>query len=558
MKLGLKRKKIIHYLIILFFTLITLLLTGYRFGDGDQNSHLPFLLKTINPQLYPNNPFLDLRHYHYSFFWYLLVPFLKTGLIRLEILCFLLFLFSLFLHFLAFYELLFFFTRNRQLSYISLAVFILPAFSFSIIPTHDTYLVNRSFTLPFLLFAILAFLKNQYWRAFLLLGLAYNFHALSANFVLAMFVMALLLVRRKIDVWRLFSSLFLFFICASPVLFWKFSTSHLDLFLHRDWYFAIDKGVLGHMFHLFSFNPPTILLALLGFANTAGFLLALKSKAKEQKLTTSDIKLIGFFLAIYLILLVCFITAEFLPITIAIQLQLSRAGKFIPILSYPYFIAYLERCFKKGLFSQKDFGLLLATIGFSGSLMTALLILPLIFKKKRILAKLILGLNIFMLIGIVLMMVKLEQWLPGVYIYPRKTAWHDVQLWAKKNTAIDKNFITPLSEWGHFYSDFLVLSQRNTVVTLGQLFEIAFHPDYIQEWRERFESVAPGAIESFNGNFLDNKRMVDEIYQRRTTQDFRQAAKRYDVSYIIVKKPKTLDFELVYENDQFRVYKTGF
>lgn len=548
-----------HCLIIFCFTVLTLLVAGYRFGDGDQNSHLPFLLKTVNPQLYPNNPFLDLRFYHYSYFWNLFVPFLRSGLVQIEILFFAVFLLSLFLFFLVLYELLFLFLQNRNISYVSLFLFVIPAFSFSVIPTHDTYLVNRSFTLPFLLLSILFFLKNYYLVAFSLLGIAYNLHALSTIFVLTMFGVALFLLRKKISAVRLFFYLLSFLIFALPVFFWKFNTSSLDLSIHRDWYSLVDKGALGHMFHLFSLNPPTILLSLFGFGNTVGFLLVLKERMKEEKLMTAEIKLVGFFIAIYLLLFVCFLTAEFFPVTIAIQFQLSRAGNFIPILSYPYFFAHLYRLLKKRILSFKGFGVLLGTTALSGSLITALLIYPLLLKKKPGLKKYVViiclfSLSLTVLAGFVL--IKTEEWLPGIYIYPRKTSWHDVQLWAKENTAIDDNFLTLPGEWGHFSSDFLLLSQRNTVVTLGQLMEIAFHPSYIPEWRERFENVIPGAIERFNGNFLYNKKMVNDVYSQRTSDEFMKTAEKYYVSYIVVKKPKVLDLGIAYENEDFRVYKT--
>jgi hypothetical protein len=64
-------------------------------------------------------------------------------------------------------------------------------------------------------------------------------------------------------------------------------------------------------------------------------------------------------------------------------------------------------------------------------------------------------------------------------IYAPKNTWHDVQLWAKENTPVDSVFITPLDKWSHYMADFDVFSNRSTVVTLGELFEIVFHPQYI-------------------------------------------------------------------------------
>ena len=149
---------------------------------------------------------------------------------------------------------------------------------------------------------------------------------------------------------------------------------------------------------------------------------------------------------------------------------------------------------------------------------------------------------------------KFDIWKPGIFISPIKNSWYEVQIWAKNNTQINDIFITPADKWSHYLSDFLMFSQRSSVVTLGELFEIAFFPDYIDNWEERFEDVVPGAIAQFNGNFADNRIIVSNIYNKNTTDDFLRISHKYDAKYVIIEKPKRLDLPLVYENSDYLIY----
>ena len=541
------------YLFIFGICTLALLLCGYRFGTFDQNFHLPFLFKTANPSLYPNNPYFDLRFFHYSFFWFLFLPFLKLPLIDLEIIMFLTHYFTLFLLFIAFYKLIFLLTSNSKISLIGLFAFIIPAYSFSANPVFEWSLLNRSFALPFLVFSLIFFIQKRFFLAFIILGIMYNFHAISANFVLVMFICAAVINYKKIGLKKIILPVFIFNIFSLPVIIWKMSTLSIDLSVHDTWFSIIDKGALGFYFHLFSFDPPVIIFSLLGIANTAIFIYLLR---KKKTITYVDKNLIGFFVAIYFILLIGVLSGEFLPLTFIIQLLPARVGAFIPILAFPYFIAFLYEQYTKQSLSKNEVALVIVSIPLSGSLIIPFLLFIAITKKKLLLKKLLVVSTMLITVLSFSAAVHFSLWQPGIFIYPQETTWYDVQIWAKEHTPTDAVFITPPAKGNAMYSDFFNFSERNTVVLLGELFEIIFYPPFITDWEERYEDVVPGAIDKFSGNFLENRDISQKIYTQNTQEDFERLVEKYHASYVIVEKPQQLQFKQAYENKDYYIYFT--
>src|SRR4030042_2925303 len=110
---------------------------------------------------------------------------------------------------------------NSLTSLLSVIAFILPHMSFAGFTVFEFSLLNRTFVLPFLLLAIDYYLKKYYWLAYLILGLMYNLHVVSVNFVLAMFLFDSVLRLKKVGLKNLIMSMFLFFLAASPVFIWK-------------------------------------------------------------------------------------------------------------------------------------------------------------------------------------------------------------------------------------------------------------------------------------------------------------------------------------------------
>lgn len=544
-----------HQLIILVFTIISLFISGYRFGDGDQNSHIPFLLKEVDPHLYPGDNFVELRYYHYSFFWNFFVPILRSNLISIELLFFIVYFFSLYVLYSSFYELILICCDDRRASYAALTSFLIPLFSFTIFPTHETYLVNRVFVMPFLIFSLVLYLKDHRMAAFGLVGIMYNLHVITASFALIMMGASLLSEWKILGTRKMLLTGLSFLALALPVLAWKFNVSPLDLSINSHWFSLISRGALGHIFHLFSFNPPTIILSILGMANIFVFLWTYRQRKRTGRINSLDRKLLFFILVILGVLVLSFITGEFYAVTALVQLQLSRIGVFVPILTYPYFFAYVYKRMRVKAISAIDFGLILILMPTSGSLGIPWLYYLAASYSKTLLQKSILLVGILWGILEFFSVSRSGEWKPGIYTSIQNSPWYEVQMWARNNTKVDDVFITPVDKWAHYSPDFRLGSQRSTVVTLGDLMELAFHPRFINIWEERFEDVVPGAIAEFRGNFIENKALVKLRYANNSTERFMDLAKKYHASYIVVEKPTMLEANLVYENGEYRVYQ---
>jgi hypothetical protein len=177
--------KIYRHLLFLFATIVSICFIGYYFGTSDQVSHIPYLKKEIYPFLFPNDKYFDLRFTHYSYFWMIFKPFLLSG--RLEITMFFTHIIATYITFWAVWNLSKTLFNNTLVSMLSVIAFIIPHIGFGGFPIIEFNLVNRTVVLPFLIIAVSLFLKKRYYLTFILLGILYNFHVLSVNFILGMF-----------------------------------------------------------------------------------------------------------------------------------------------------------------------------------------------------------------------------------------------------------------------------------------------------------------------------------------------------------------------------------
>jgi len=532
--------------------LISLFLVGYRFGDADHNSLIPFLYRLADPSLYPNSSFFYITESHISYFWYPFIP-LAFSINLLASSMFIVYLFVLFFLFKAFHHLITIFADDVDFSYFGLLVFVVPAFSFSIMGTYENYLINRVAAVPLLVFSISYFLRNRYILAGLLVGLAFNIHLLSASFVIILFFPSIVdqLYRNKLAWADFLKSLAIFGAAIAPITIWGIQESGLDFSINWEWYRIIKNGALGHMFNMGLLNPPVIILSIIGVSNTFVFLLVITRYPRflDKELTR---KLLLFFSSIYLVLFIAYVTAEFFPVVLAIKFQLTRIGKFIPILSFPFFIGFLNSEFNRNIIRKERLIQGLLTLALFGWLVPSFLVYRLTNKIVRIA---ITFLAVLLLFFVSIWAVQSGEWKPGIHIYPEKTPWHEIQVWISENTEKDSVFIVPVHKWGHYEADFALLSQRTPLVTLGELMTLAYHPQYVQEWKRRFEDLLPGTTEEFSGNFLANKNIASDNYSNISTDDFIRVSENYGAEYIITEKPHILNLEIVYENSGYILYR---
>lgn len=544
-------KPLFRHILFFVLTLVVVLLYGYYFGTYDQTSHIPFLKKTVDPTLFPGDHFFDLRFTHYSFFWFLFIPFYKLGV--LEISMFIAHVAVVYATIWAIWRLSKTFFHNALTSLIAVTVMIFPHFGFSGFPFFEFSIVNRSFALPFELLAFSWYLERKTLRAFLLLGIMFNFHVISVNFVMGMIMFDILLRLREFGFGRLLKHLLVFVISASPVIIWKLSESGVGLAANKEWFDILDRAVFAHLFHFVSFDVPYINLITLGGVATLILFFAFQ-KSKKHISNTVDISSVNFMYAGIFILLVQLVASYMAPSSIIIAAQITRVGVFIVLFCYLYgshYVAKLLDDHKPHVFLTWFLGLLLS--------FTPMTLLLLYVLRKKIhnlhMSKLFIFLISLMYVVSLLLALNFKLWGPGVYIFPQKNAFNDVQLWAKANTPKDALFITPPEQFWMYDTEWRVLSERSTVSTISELLEGAFDPGYIQYWKPRFEDVAPGALEQFRSNFYDNLAITKRAYYSLSTNKLLEIAHKYHASYLVVEKPYTHNLRIVYQNAQFIVYK---
>lgn len=539
-----------RHLLFLAATVVTVLFVGYHFGTFDQTIHIPFLKKFVDPGLYPGDPFLELRFHHYSYFWFFFQPLYRLGILELSL--FLGHCVATYATFWALWSLSQTLFRSNLAALFVVAAFVFPHVGFAGFPIIEFSLLNRTFVLPFLLVAFNLYLRGRVIPAYLLLGVMYNLHVISVQFVLAMFLFDALLELRRVGWWRVALGLVLFLAAASPVLLWKLGGSPVDFTPRPEWFTIIARGNLYNLFYLLPPYPHILLVTASGFAALLLFGIARRLPRAEPTDRTVTI----FIGAALIILAVQVITAQWLPITIIIQSQIIRAGMFVLIFGYIYFGAYLADQYARRTWPALDFGALLFTYIFIVLPMAPLFVwVVLKVVRAQLWRRLLVGAMLVILLAAMFgIALTYDVWQPGVHLSGPQTDWEDAQVWARENTAVDALFITPPQIWWLYQSDWRVFSERSTVATLSELLEAAFAPEYLDYWKPRFEALAPGALAQFQGDYFENKRLTAAAYYGLTTADFEALAARFQADYLVIEKPHAYALPVVYENAGFVIY----
>ncbi len=524
---------------------------GYYYGTFDQIIHIPYLKKYVDPALYPGDPFFAPSAQQSSFFWYLLAPFYRQGI--LEVAMFVMHLVVTYLTFWAIWTLSETLFHDPLVSLMASVSLAFPHVGFAGFPLLEFSLLNRTFVLPFLLCAIVLYLRGRYALAYGLAGLMCNLHLTSVSFVLAMFLFDSLLRFRRIGLRTLAVGMAAFGLCALPVVLWKAGGSPTDLSVRPEWFATLALGAFSHFFYFWMPNLQVPLTALSGFGTLALFAIGRWPFAK-----TEQGQVITHFMgAVLIILALEFFTAYWLPITIVIQLQIIRAGVFALLFGYLYFASYLVGRFRSGALGRFDASML--ALGMCLSPLAFILVI--MWGAQRLVAsprwrQIIVPVGLVaLLVGSVALAQRLGLWRPGIHVFPQRTDWYDVQLWARNHTPKDALFITPPHIYGFFETGWRVFSERSTLALFSDLTDkVAYSPSYLETWRPRFEDLAPGALAQFRGDFFENQALTARAFYNQSSADLLEVAHKYGADYLVMEKPNFRDFPAVYENGRFVVY----
>ena len=548
----LKAHPLHRHLTFLGVAFMAVLINGYHFGTFDQVFHIPFLLKFISPELYPNDPFLNLRWYHFSLFWFPFIPLFKAGLLEI----------SMFLvHILTVYGTVWMFWAltdtlfNHDLAGLLVALaLIVPHLGFPGFQIIEFSLLNRTFVLPFLLGVILLYLKGKKIPAFILLGALFNLHVIYAIFVLCMLLFHELLTFKWRNWWRPFLQLALFTLASLPVLLWRMDTGNgIDFTLRPEMVDFVASGLLFTDYYPISKAPYMIGNLLAGAGTVWAFILGYRHSSRTPK----HLMMRNFALAIGVLLLVGTFASYLLPVTILIQMQILRVGVFMLYIGMIYFAYFISKRYEDGALSQQQ--LLTLCLGY---ILIPIILIPILIyflvcqlnKSPKPTGWL---LPVVIAIPVISMTAAFVQnfWSPGFHIFGPKTEWREAQEWAKENTEQDALFITPPQIFWHYTSDWRVFSQRSTVVTIPELMEIPFDPSYEQDFKDRLNDIAPGAIDLFDSNYIHTLETTGQAFYTNTTEDFIRLGCTYQADYLVVESDHPYNLEQIYENGDFIVYQ---
>ena len=538
-----------RHLLFLALTLITVFINGYHFGTFDQVFHIPFLKVWDNPSLYPNDPFVGLREYHFSYFWFMFLPAYRLGI--LEPVMFITHLAITYGTFWAFWDLCDLLFHNQLANVLLIFALVIPHIGFPGFQIIEFSLLNRTFVIPFLLGAIVLYLKKKYAWSFLLLGLMFDLHLVYTVFVIAMLVVDMALRRKEMEWKKILPALILFFLAILPLLIRKDSIDPgLDFSLRPE---LRDMEALSTLYTVYyPFGKVIYVLAttLQGFACVAIILLTMR---RFPNLGT-DLIFKNFLWAIAGIILVGSVASYFLPVTFFIQLQLIRAGVFLLYFGYIYFAYLIAKTIETENLSRTESILLI--IAYVTFLVPLASLLYWQFRKagsQKTLTyrKIIVLLVIAVEIGAA---AYFDYLAPGYHIYGSKTAWVETQKWAKENTPQDAMFITPPDQYWHYVPDWRVFSERGTIATIPEFEVLHLNPEYMPGFVERFEDVAPGAIQKFNGDFRITVEVTREAFASLSDRDFIRIGEKYHAQYLVLPLSHKVSFTPIYTNSEFAIY----
>ncbi len=541
-----------RHLLFLILAIITVWINGYHFGTFDQVAHISFLKKNISPELYPNDPFLEIRKVHYSFFWFFFIPLFRAGVLEESMLAIhILTVYGTFWMFWALSELLF---NDSRTSLIIVLALIFPHLGFPGFQIIEFSLLNRTFALPFILGSIWLYLKNKRILAFLLLGLMFNIHAVYVVFVLCMFLFNEILTIKRSDWWEPVAGLVGFILFGLPVLIWRGQTgTGIDLSLRPELLSLAARSLLYTVYYPIGPFGFVIGNFLAGVGTLVAFVMGYHIAPSCHRHRTMK----NFTFAIGILIFVAVVNSYILPITILLQFQILRVGVFLLYFGMLYLGFFLSSQEKNDKIGKVWFYILAFSF--------VITITPLVtiffwlgykaLRRKRTRPGWLVPILISLQVVTISIGLRSGLWSPGFHVYGPGSEWQDIQIWSKLNTPVDAGFISPPHFFGHYTSDWRVFSERSPFATISEFLTIQLDPNYADDLIYRFERIAPGAIDSFNGNFMHSIAITKEKFYSNNAQYLTKIACQYGLDYLVVEEDYPYPFAEIYRNEGFILYQ---
>ena len=333
-------------------------------------------------------------------------------------------------------------------------------------------------------------------------------HATTSIFILLLYGFYFLVNYKKINK-AVIGSLVLFLLGSSYILIKSFSSASTNYLPIDKWIYFLSLRVSGHFFpstwSILSYVLFGILILL--------FLISFKYKPKEEKHN----KVILLSIGTLILCIISFFFTEILPVKQIVQASFLRGIVIFRVIAIIYVINYIIQSLKSSSRIHKQISL-----GISVFLLL-LIIIPFFVGGHR---------GIF----------------DEVNLEKPIGPWEDVALNSKDLTSKDSLFITPPFSLG-----FTFFSERSEFINWKTSGVGVYSSRYVAEAFSRFAFVCKHDFE------LESRtELVEECtkgYENINEEDLKKTKDQYKITHIIVRKPKTLDFNLIYENEEYRIYE---
>ena len=172
---------ILKYFIFLLTGFAYILCNGYLFNTGDQAEHLPQIYQKLNPQLYPNDFFLNYYNQTFTVRYYFVYFVYGFSLIfGVKASCLIIYFTCLYFAIAGLYELAYCFYNNQLKSFLAVVTYLFLFRHFTVGGNYfqDNMLVGSSLAEVFCIWAFVYLFKNNYLLSGILCGLAALFQPL--------------------------------------------------------------------------------------------------------------------------------------------------------------------------------------------------------------------------------------------------------------------------------------------------------------------------------------------------------------------------------------------
>ncbi len=135
---------------------------------------------------------------------------------------------------------------------------------------------------------------------------------------------------------------------------------------------------------------------------------------------------------------------------------------------------------------------------------------------------------------------------PGVTRYSEQSSsWVKICRWIEANAPRDAIYLTPPGNNG-----FASLSERSNVADFKN------NPDgalYLAEWFGRLRDLAGGKLPEGRG--FENRQLLNRAYAALSVEQLIEVGRKYGAGYAVLPKASKADFEVIHQNDGFRLVK---